>query len=333
MGQPRLVSLAKARCPLENASFTAQNFAQRPELRLPGIGPGNRASIRCGVGIGPGGRYPQRPGTQCIRQQRLHLLEFPGIGVPIRVDGIVTQNVDPGRRMPHETGHVDALRGVVDGSQVFAERLPVERQRGIDRLNRDLFHRFQRAGQGIALFGPHRCIGDAAVADECRGDAVPAHRAGIGVPEQLGIEMCVGINEARRYQPICGVNFAPGRLGQGPNLHNPVAANADVGSPGVGAGPIHQRTVSDRNVIHGVTFLLIRALIQGLIQAGAEPDSTPMMHQSESAWNRQSSMCQRDAGAGIERTVSPPAGQPRDRASRQTSPGIRRIRPRSPYRR
>jgi hypothetical protein len=153
----------------------------------------------------------------------------------------------------HAAG-VDSERALVEGAQVVPVGLPAPVEPGHDRVGGDVLDRLHHPGQVALLAGADRGEGDAAVAQHHGGDAVPARRAGHRVPEELGVEVGVDVDEAGRDQAVTGVHLAPAPLGHLAHRGDPVAVDGHVGRPRRGPGAVGDLAPADHDVVHRRTL-------------------------------------------------------------------------------
>src|SRR5438876_811256 len=90
--------------------------------------------------------------------------------------------------------------------------------------------------------------GEAAVAHDHAGDAVPARAGAEGIPEDLGVHVRVAVHESWRDHLTLGVDDLAGRLPDAADGGNASAHHADVAPiPGL-PGTVHHPAVLDHEV-------------------------------------------------------------------------------------
>ena len=100
------------------------------------------------------------------------------------------------------------------------------------------------ASSSLSL-GRHRREGHAAIAEQRRGDAVPAHRRAVRIPADLRIEMGVDVDEARRDGQPVGVDLAPALLRHLADRRDLAVAHRDVAREGSIARSVDDATAAD----------------------------------------------------------------------------------------
>jgi hypothetical protein len=78
-----------------------------------------------------------------------------------------------------------------------------------------------------------------------------AKESGDRVPEQLGVEVRVDVDEPGRDQPAGGVDLAFAAVAHLAHHGDPVTVDRDVGPHRVRAGPVGDVAVPDHDVMHG----------------------------------------------------------------------------------
>ncbi len=79
---------------------------------------------------------------------------------------------------------------------------------------------------------------------------MPARRAADRVPEQLGVEMGVDVDEAGRDHPSGGVELTSSGFLEDTDIGNAVAVDRHIGAPRGRAGPVDDLATSNHDVMH-----------------------------------------------------------------------------------
>jgi hypothetical protein len=155
------------------------------------------------VGVHLGGREAERSlGERCV-QRRLHGVDIVRRGGSS--DGTLTHDQPPQRGMAHEKPgvHRDAA---IEASQPVSERAPVPGHAGPQRGQRHALDPRHHPRDVVDVLGRHRRQRKAAVATEHGRHAVQGRRAGIGIPEELGVVVSVQVDEAGGHDKPGGVD-------------------------------------------------------------------------------------------------------------------------------
>ena len=140
-----------------------------------------------------------------------------------------SQDPDEKRRDRHVRKHVHRLWLPVDAVEELGIAHPVPGEPLLHRLVGDRLD--PRHGEHGALphVGTHRCEAEAAVADDHRGDAVPAGERQIRVPEELRVVVGVEIDEAGGDDHAARVDDPRTiRGGDPPDVRDAAGPDADV---------------------------------------------------------------------------------------------------------
>ena len=207
------------------------------------------------MGVAATGGEAEPARGQRLAQQGPHQGYLVVVGLV--ADGVVAHDRPAQGAMPHQEAGVHAHPPALDGPQVVGEALPVPRHallQGGQLHALDLHH---HALEVLAVFGASEGgEREAAVSADHGGDAEQVRRGGPGIPEDLGVVVGVGIDEARAHDQALGVDRVGGvgvgvgevaRVGHG---HYPAAVDADVGWAGRRAGAVDQRPAGDQRVEH-----------------------------------------------------------------------------------
>ena len=87
---------------------------------------------------------------------------------------------------------------------------------------------------------------------------MPTGRGSNWVPRELRVEVCVHIDETRRYQSSVGIEPAFRRANVVTNRNNRVAINRYVGPPRFGTQTVDDQSPTDHYIMHGLTVPLSR---------------------------------------------------------------------------
>ena len=118
-----------------------------------------------------------------------------------------------------------------------------------DGLLRDVLDGFHHAGEEVAVGGLAGRKGHTAVAEQRRGDTVPAYRRDVAVPADLGVHVGVQVNEAGRYLEPIGLNLLDALAGHLSDLGDLIAVDRDVRGEGFGTGAVNDGTTANDEVV------------------------------------------------------------------------------------
>ena len=147
-------------------------------------------------------------------------------------------------------GDVDAGLQAFDGVEIAAVVFPVPRQAGEDGVLRNVLHRFHHAGEEFLVRRLAGRKGDAAVAHEHGGDAVPAHRRQRRIPANLGVEVGVQVDEAGGDGHALGVDLPPPLALDLAHLGDAAAFDGDIARHRLRAGAIDKLSPANHDVVH-----------------------------------------------------------------------------------
>ena len=148
---------------------------------------------------------PNAPAAHRLGEQVGHGRQIVG-GRRSLLDAALAHRVLAQRAVADHAADVEALRHAADAVEVLAVGHPVPRQAVEDRVAGNVFDALHHRGQELAVLGLARREGDAAVAHHDAGDAVVAAAGSDRVPRQLGVEVGVDVDEARRDEPVGGID-------------------------------------------------------------------------------------------------------------------------------
>ena len=206
-------------------------------------------AVAVAVGERTTGRESEAAGVQRLGQERFHGLQLVGGG--LAAGGVVLHHGASNGAVADHAGHVDP-EVALEAVQEVTERPPVpvqaERQGGRGHALHLDEHGGQVVGVGLVADGGD---GEAAVAHDHAGDAVLAGRGGVRVPEQLGVVVGVGVDEAGADDPVAGIEGLGG-LGSGKVAYgrdSPVG-HANVGTHTGRSRSVDHRAARDQQVKH-----------------------------------------------------------------------------------
>lgn len=214
---------------------------------------GDGLAVAVGVGGGPGGGEPPCPGVHGVVEEPQHRVELGGPG--LSADRVGAHDVPAqGAVADHEPG-VDG-DPPFEGVEVFAEGGPGPVDAFLQGLEGHPFDLGHHAAGVVGVVGPvgvERGEGEPAVPTGDGGDAVVHGRGGVRVPEELGVVVGVGVDEAGGEHESGGVLRGHGLLGEVAGLGDdgdaPVA-DAEVGDVRGSTGAVHDGRSADEVVEH-----------------------------------------------------------------------------------
>ena len=242
----------ETRCDFVDAlAVPAEHVGDREQLALVGPRARHHAPVGDAVQQRARGREAQRAGAHRLVDQIGHHRDVV-VGGRLLAEAPFAHGVVPQRAVADHPADVDALRHAVDRAEVLAVGLPVPREPFEDARGRDVLHRLHQRGEPRLVAPAHRRERHAAVAEHDRGHAVPARRRRVGVPRELGVEVGVDVDEARRHERAVGVDGAPGRVVDPADLGDAFAVDRDVAGEGRAAGAVDERATADDEIVcHG----------------------------------------------------------------------------------
>ena len=182
-----LFHLAEVRHDLHEAPLGADGAGDGQHLLMGGERAGDRAAVRQRVA-----RMAVHRETECaflhrLRGERGDLFDF--LRRRLLFDGALAHHVEARGAVANQAADVDHRAEAFDGIEVAAVGLPVPRQAGQDGVPRDVLHGLHHAGEELAVLLAARRKGNAAVAEQGGGDAVPGDRGHVRIPADLGVEV------------------------------------------------------------------------------------------------------------------------------------------------
>ena len=109
----------------------------------------------------------------------------------------------------------------------------------------DVLDGFHHAGEELSVGRFAGCEGNAAVAEQRRGHAVPGDGRYLRVPADLRIEMRVQVDEAGGDVQTARVYFLLAFGGYLADLDDGVAVDGDIRAEGFGAGAVHHAAAAN----------------------------------------------------------------------------------------
>ena len=126
---------------------------------------------------------------------------------------LAAEHEQPQRRVADERADVEALVALVERVEVLGERLEAPVDALVEGLHRHALDVLERAHDRVAVLGPGRRDREAAVAHHHAGDAVPARRREVAVPEDLRVVVGVDVDEAGREHEAVEVDHLGAGVG------------------------------------------------------------------------------------------------------------------------
>ena len=81
---------------------------------------------------------------------------------------------------------------------------------------------------------------------------MPANRRQRRIPADLGVQMGVQVDEARRHGHAVGIDLPPALAAYLTNFRDAPVADGEVAGDGLGPGTVHEFAASDYDVVHWV---------------------------------------------------------------------------------
>src|SRR5262249_40595617 len=134
--------------------------------------------------------------------------------------------------------HVEELR----------EGLPPPLDARLHRLEGNVLGALQIADHEVTVFLGAGREGEAAVAHDHGGDAVPAGAGPQGIPEDLGVHVGMAIHEAGRHHLTFGVQHLLGRFTYATDGGDLAPLDAHICAISRTSGPVHHPAVLDQEV-------------------------------------------------------------------------------------
>src|SRR5262249_20061022 len=117
------------------------------------------------------------------------------------------------------------------------------------RLGGDVFRTLEVAHDQVLLVGPARRQGEAAVAHDDAGHAVPARARAEGIPRDLRVHVGVAIDEAGGDDLVARVDLLAAARVDGADARDAIAEYADVGAVAREPGAVHDGAAADHEIV------------------------------------------------------------------------------------
>ena len=211
------------------AGPVAEDRRQGEQLPLPADLSRQRRAAGTGIADHLIGGEAERAELHALAQQAAHgpylVIAGPAFVRPGHPD-----NGGPQRDVADQEGVVDQHVQPVEPRRVRGEVGPVERHAGLDGALGDLLDGAQGGHQvPVRLLAEHGCQGVPAISGHHGGDAETRGRREIGVPEQVGVEMGVRVDETRGEEQVARVHLLAGAAGDvATHLRDPPPADGHV---------------------------------------------------------------------------------------------------------
>ena len=221
----------------------AEHLDERAQLVVVGGAAGHRVPVP--VLVDERRREAEGAGRERVGEYRRHPVALLGLGGAVPC--LVAHHVDAQVRMAEERR--DVHRGAVrpQGVPPLGVRLPVPRDPGRERVDRDVLDEAEHVAGGHTVGGAHGRERQRAVAGDHRGHAVLRHRVDQRVPPHRRVVVRVAVDEAGRDVRAVGVDdrlavgCEPGR-----DLGDHAVADADVRGARWCTRPVEQRAAPDQ---------------------------------------------------------------------------------------
>ena len=217
------------------------------QLAMLGEGARNRPAIGQRVRRETVGRKADRAPVDRFGHNRRHLTTL-GVG-GLLLDRALTHDVKAHRAVADQAGDIDAGADALDRVEIAAVAFPVPGQTAEDRLTGDVLDRFHHAGEQLLVAGPTGREGHAAIAQQRSGHAMPADRRAARIPADLGIEMGMDVDEARRHMQAVGVDFAPGAAADLADFGDQATVDGHVAGKGLAAAAVNNLAATNHDVM------------------------------------------------------------------------------------
>ena len=225
-----------------------------------GIARRHHFAVRGLVRIGARGGEAEGAGAQSLDGQPAHL------GDVVRrrrlaAHRTVAHHVDARRQVRRLRANVDGARPPFQFIHELRKRLPFPGEAGGQHRIWNLLDALHQIHQRAAVFFLHRRKADAAIAENHRGDAVPARRRDQRVPHRLAIVMGMRVHPARRDQQTSRVDlaFAGGLLAA--DAGDAPIRNRHIAREGRLPGAIDDGAAANDDIVHGAAPWFRRAII------------------------------------------------------------------------
>ena len=166
---------------------------------------GHGLAVDAPVGEREAGGQAGRPHPHGLVDELAHAFDLLGGGGPLV--GGVTHDVEAQGGVTDVGGEVEGGAPTAHQVQVVGERLELPGDSGRERVGVHPLDVLERVHDHVVVLGSARGDGEPAVAGHHRGDPVVGRRLQLGVPEDLGVEVGVDVDEARGDDASGGVEF------------------------------------------------------------------------------------------------------------------------------
>src|SRR5882724_551581 len=239
---------------LEDAGVHVAHHADQPPDLVPRSEPARHGpAVWRLMARRPGGREADGAGLQPAPQLGFHGAEIV-LGRRL-LEGALAHDIGAQRGVAKVARVVDAFGEPVDGVEELGEGLPLPLDARFHRLQRDVLRALEIADHEVPVFLGAGREGEAAIAHDHGGDAVPAGAGPERIPEHLGVHVGVAVHEAGGDHLTFGVEDLAGGFAYATNGRDAPAAHAHVGPVAWPTGPVHHPAVLDQEVIGHGTLL------------------------------------------------------------------------------
>ncbi len=195
--------------PLHQAlSRLSNDIREREEFRVQGVGSRDGPAVRSGMARGAGSREAERTCREGLDNLGAHGVQFVVIGLLIFIPSSFPHCVLSQRGVPDQTGSVHAERSRREAIEIAAVGRPIKGDSGENALIGDFFDGLEGAGQALDIPLAHGRKRHAAISNHDARGTVPTTWARERIPEELGVEVSVRIDEAGCHDPSRGVDGA-----------------------------------------------------------------------------------------------------------------------------
>ena len=227
-------------------------FVEREELRLVREPARHRQPAVAHVRLGGGRPEADRARDHRLAHEAAHRGHFLGGGHAVLA--VAAHHPLADRRVAEQRGHVEARVAALEVIEVLRERLEAPGDAGAHGGQRHALDLHQRAHDQVAVGGAAGRDGEAAVADDGGGDAVPDAAGGIRVPRVLGVVVGVDVDEAGGDHEAARVDLARAALADLADRADAPVLDGHVGPPPRLAAAVHHGAAANHEIGHVVLF-------------------------------------------------------------------------------
>ena len=230
------------------ARVVADDLAEGQHLAPVGIAGRDGVAVAVGVGPGLGGREAQPTGLDRLGEEPGHLgdlLVRGDLSTSVRAHHPAAQGT-----VPHQKAGVDP-EIPLELAEIVAEAGPVPGEAVLERHQRHALDLGHHPPDVVVVGRLDRSQRESAVAPDHRGHPVQVRRGRGRIPEQLGVVVGVGVDDARRHHQTFGIELDGALLVDLADRRDPAVPDADVGPASRGPGAVDDQAVSDHVVEHG----------------------------------------------------------------------------------